>query len=138
MAGMSGGHTWLSGATPGGTAFGLVCFPQPEGGFHFGEALIFKDGVLYPSRIQYAPAMTYDPDEGDYVIELVNDQLGLTRITGHDDRLFWWSMPAWGSQNPPRWGVDPAAKMVMRQALARFEILGETAFGMNERSGPRP
>jgi hypothetical protein len=137
MGGMDG-HTWLSGATPGGTAFGLLSFPRPEGGFHFSEAFLFRNGVLYPSRARYAPPMSYDPDQGEYVIELVNDQLGLTRITGRDERLFWWSMAAWGSQQAPRWGLAPDAQMVMRQALARFEIDGETAFGMNERSGPRP
>lgn len=138
MGGMNSGHSWISGVTPTGTGFGLLVFPRgEEGGFHFCEAFVFKGGVLYPSRVQYAPAMTYDPDDPGYVIELVNDQLGLTRITGHDDRVFWWSMPAWGSAQPPRWGVDPDASIVMRQALARFEIDGETAYGMNERSGPR-
>ncbi|MET0374350.1 MAG: hypothetical protein ABW128_08840 [Rhizorhabdus sp.] len=138
MGGMNSGHSWISGATPGGTAFGLLSFPRDGGGFHLNEAFVFKGGILYPSRIQFAPPMSYDWREPGYTIELVNDQLGLTRITGHDDRLFWWSMPAWGSGQPPRWGVDPAAPMVMRQALATFQIDGETAYGMNERSGPRP
>lgn len=130
-------HTWLAGAFPGGTAFGIQTFPRPEGGFYFTEAYVYKNGVMYPNRVIYAPLMSYNPDQGDYVIELACDQLGLTRIVGRDKRLFWWSMPDWGSTLPPRWGIDPAAKTVMRQATAEYHLDGEIGYGMNERSGPR-
>jgi hypothetical protein len=130
-------HTWLGGVFPGGTAFGIQTFPRPEGGFFFSEAYVYKNGVMYPNRVIYAPLMSYDPDQGEYVIELACDELGLTRIKGRDKRLFWWSMPAWGSGQPPQWGIDPNAQTVMRQATAEYELDGEIGYGMNERSGPR-
>jgi hypothetical protein len=131
-------HTWLAGAFPSGTAFGIQTFPRPEGGFYFTEGFIYKNGVMYPNRVIYAPLMSYDPDQGEYVIELACDQLGLTRITGRDRRIFWWSMPAWGTAQPPRWGIAPEATTVMRQATAEYRLDGEVGYGMNERSGPRP
>lgn len=131
------GHTWLGGIFPSGTAFGIQTFPRPGGGFFFSEAYVYKDGVMYPSRVIHAPKMSFDPDQGDYVIELANDQLGLVRITGRDKRLFWWSMPAWGSGQMPRWGIDPEATTVMRQAVTEYELDGEIGYGMNERSGER-
>jgi hypothetical protein len=136
MGGMYG-HTWLAGAFPSGTAFGIQTFPRPEGGFFFTEGYVYKDGVMYPNRVIYAPQMSYDPNQGDYVIELACDELGLTRITGRDKRLFWWSMPAWGAAQPPRWGIAPEAQLVMRQAVTEYTLDGETGYGMNERSGPR-
>lgn len=132
------GHTWLAGVFPSGTTFGIQTFPRPEGGFFFTEAYIYRNGVMYPNRVLDAPRMSYDPDQGDYAIELACDQLGLTRIIGRDRRLFWWSMPAWGVPQPPRWGVDPQAATVMRQAVTQYDLDGETGYGMNERSGPRP
>jgi hypothetical protein len=131
-------HTWMAGAFPSGAAFGIQTFPRPEGGYFFTEAYIYKNGVMYPNRVIYAPLMSYDPDQGDYVIELACDQLGLSRIVGRDKRLFWWSMPAWGTAQPPRWGIDPAATTVMRQATAKYLLDDEIGYGMNERSGPRP
>lgn len=132
------GHTWLAGVFPSGTAFEIQTFPRPEGGFFFTEAYVYKDGIMHPNRVVYAPTMNYDPDQGDFVVELACDGLGLTRIAGRDKRLFWWSMPAWGTVEPPRWGIDPKAELVMRQAAAEYTLDGETGWGMNERSGPRP
>jgi hypothetical protein len=137
MGGMYG-HTWLAGAFPSGTAFGIQTFPRPEGGFFFTEGYVYKDGVMHPNRVIYAPPMSYDPDQGEYCIELACDELGLTRITGRDKRLFWWSMPAWGAAQPPRWGIAPEAQTVMRQAVTEYRLDGETGYGMNERSGLRP
>ncbi|MDO7843623.1 hypothetical protein [Sphingomonas immobilis] len=136
LGGMAG-HTWLAGVFPSGTAFGIQTFPRPDGGFFFSEGYVYKDGIMYPNRVLDAPRMSYDPDQGDYAIELACDQLGLTRIVGRDKRLFWWSMPAWGTTHAPRWGIDPEATMVMRQAVTEYTLDGETGYGMNERSGPR-
>jgi hypothetical protein len=131
------GHTWLGGAFPSGMTFGIQTFPRPEGGFHFTEGYIYKNGIMYPNRVIYAPRMNYDPDEPEFTLELACDQLGLTRITGSDRRLFWWSMAAWGRNEPPRWGIDPQSAMVMRQAVTRYECDGEIGYGIAERSGWR-
>jgi hypothetical protein len=136
MGGMMG-HTWMGGAGPGGAAFGVSCFPRPEGGFFYSEAFLFKDGVLYPARAQYAPPVSHDPGEGEYYLELVCDQLGLTRIACQNHRDFWWSMPAWGSGQAPRWGIAPEGGMVMRQGLASYKIGAAAAYGFSERSGER-
>ena len=131
------GHTWLGGLMPSGTAFGVQLYPRPGGGYYFSEAYIFKNGKMYPNRISYAPPMCFNPDQGEYVIELACDELGLTRIVGKDKRLFWWSMAEWGSGTRPQWGIDPNAATVMRQAVTEYTIDGEVGYGMNERSGPR-
>ncbi len=131
------GHSWLAGAFDSGMTFGIQTFPRPDGGYHFTEAYIWKDGVLYPNRVIHAPRMNYDASEPGFVVELACDQLGLTRIEGVDKRLFWWSMGAWGDGQPPRWGVDPDAAMVMRQAVTEYGCDGEVGYGMCERSGWR-
>jgi len=130
------GHTWTGGMFANGTAFGVQIFPRPEGGFFFSEAYIYKNGVMYPNRVVYAPPMSCDPNQGDYVIELACDELGLSRIIGRDQQVFWWSLSQWGSDQPIRWGIDPQASTVMRQATAEFRFDGEVGYGMCERSGP--
>ena len=52
-------------------------------------AFIWKDGKIYPNRIVFASQIaSVDPYE-EFVIEPACDQLGLTRITGHDTRVSW-------------------------------------------------
>lgn len=133
--GKMAGHTWLAGAFPSGTAFAIQTFPRPEGGYFFSEGYLFRDGMVYPNRVIHAPRFNPDADEPGFVVELACDQLGLTRIEGRDRRLFWWSMAKWGDGQPPRWGFDPAAGMVMRQGVTEYRLDGETGYGMCERSG---
>jgi hypothetical protein len=142
-------HTWVGAVFPEtGTALGLQCHMAhgTPGGYAFSEAYVWRDNVLYPNRIIYAPPVSRTDPHAEFVIELACDQLGLTRVTGRDTRVAWTSMGGGGlgqaGKNPMglnpatlNYGRRPDAPTVMSQSLATFELDGEPGMGMCERSG---
>jgi hypothetical protein len=142
-------HTWVGAVFPGsGTALGLQCHMAhgTPGGYVFSEAYVWRDGVLHPNRIIYAPPVSRDDPHAEFVIELACDALGLTRVTGRDTRVAWTSMGGGGlgesghrplALNPAtaNRGRQAGAATVMSQSLATFELDGQVGIGMCERSG---
>jgi hypothetical protein len=147
-------HTWVGAVFPGsGTAVGLQChmLHGTPGGYEFSEAYVWRDGVLYPNRVIYAPPVSRDDPHAEFVVELACDELGLTRLHGHDTRVAWTSMGSLGLGGMGSIGVAtdrnemtvidqgrglmPNAGRVMSQALTVYELDGEPGAGMCERSG---
>ena len=145
MDGMEG-HTWIGAVFESGMCVGIQCYPRVDGGYHYSEAYIYKDGEVHPNRVIYVSRLNRNPHKDAFVAELACDALGLTRITGEDHQALWWAMAAWGGaraagdpldRRPGRYayGADPTAPMLMKQALATFDCNGERGVGMQERSG---
>jgi len=145
-------HTWVGAVFPeSGTAVGLQCHIAhgTPGGYEFSEAYVWRDGVLYPNRVIYAPPVSRDDPHAEFVVELACDELGLTRLHGRDTRIVWTSMGTLGLGGMGTAGVEvtgsptagigrglmPDAGRVMSQALATYELDGEPGAGMCERSG---
>lgn len=134
LVGMAG-TCWMSGLFPSGRGFGVLVNHGADRRDWYSEAYTTDGRTLTPARVLKHPLRHRDPDEGDFWIQLASDELGLVDIRGRDVRSFFWSMPAWGAQVPPKYGLDPRCGVVMKQALARYAWDGETGFGLNERSG---
>lgn len=142
-------HAWMGGVFGSGLAFGVNTMYRSDGGFHVNEGYVFRDGVFYPNRVRYATELDpASPDTDGFVVELVCDELGLTRITGRDVAKLWWAMggPAKASAQPGSiaagglaFGRDLSVPRLMSQALARFECESggdlDVGYGMDERSG---
>lgn len=131
------GTCWMSGLFPSGKGFGVLVNIGVDGRYWFSEACTTDGMTLSPARVLQFPKRHRDLDEGRFWLQLASDSLGLIDIAGEDVRAFYWSMPSWGSAatTPPRYGKDPHAGVLMKQALARYEWNGEIGFGLNERSG---
>ncbi|NBU84890.1 MAG: hypothetical protein EBS21_09940 [Sphingomonadaceae bacterium] len=136
LEGMAG-TCWMSGLFPSGKGFGVLVNIGVDGRYWFSEACITDGTTLSPARVLQFPGRHHDLDEGRFWVQLASDSHGLIDIAGEDVRAFYWSMPSWGSTAtvPPRYGKDPEAGILMKQALARYQWNGETGFGLNERSG---
>ena len=134
LVGMAG-TCWMSGLFPSGRGFGLLVNHAADGRDGYSEAYTTDGNKITPARILKYPLHHRDRKEGGFWIQLASDELGLVDIRGRDQRVFFWSMPEWGGQSPPRYGLDPTAGVVMKQALARYEWEGEIGYGLNERSG---
>lgn len=142
-------HCWMEGVFPeSGIAFGVQAHRSSiygGQGYAFNEAFIWKNNRVYANRVLYAPPVYRDDPHGEFLLELACDELGLTRITGHDTRVSWITM---GSQGLGGVSGQPLAKeatmalgkrsdaeSVMSQALTVFECDGEQGVGFAERSG---
>jgi hypothetical protein len=132
-----GGTCWMSGLFPSGKGFGVNVSIGADGRFVYSEACTTDGKTLFPARILQFPRRHRDLDEGPFWLQFTSDAHGLIDIRGEDIRAFYWSMPSWGSTatTPPRYGKDPTAGILMKQALARYEWDGEIGHGLNERSG---
>lgn len=136
MPGMVG-HTWAEGyCAQSGRGFGTTMFLRPGGGYVHSEGFLLQDDRMYPARTIHQPSIDRDPANRDYVFELACDELGLVRITGTDVRAFWWQLQGWGVHAPIRFGWDPAAPVLMKQGIGRFQWdNGDIGYGLVERSG---
>ncbi len=143
-------HTWIGAVFPeSGRAVGLQCHMRhgASGGYAFSEAYVWDGETVHPNRIIYAPPVNRDDPRADFVVEVACDSLGLTRLTGRDDRTVWTSMGLGGlgelgsrpmgaaAAAAGALGLRPDAARVMSQSLASFECDGEPGYGMCERSG---
>ncbi len=142
-------HAWMEAVFPdSGLAFGIQahCSDVYGGqGYAFSEAFIWKDGKVYPNRIVYAPRIASEDPYAEFLIELACDELGLTRITGHDTRVSWFTMGTRGlggvsgqpmaEEQTMGLGRLPNAATLMSQSLAAFELDGVRGSGFTERSG---
>ena len=142
-------HAWMEAVFPdSGMAFGIQahCSDVYGGqGYAFSEAFIWKDGRVYPNRIIYAPRIAGEDPYAEFLIELACDELGLTRITGHDTRVSWFTMGTHGlggvsgqpmaEEQTMGLGRLPNAATLMSQSLAVFELDGVRGSGFTERSG---
>jgi hypothetical protein len=142
-------HCWMEGVFPeSGIAFGVQAHRSSVyggQGYGFNEAFIWKDGRVYPNRVLYAPPVYRDDPHADFLLELACDELGLTRITGHDTRISWIAMGSNGlggvtgqpltNETTMSLGKRTDAASVMSQALTVFDLDGEPGMGFAERSG---
>jgi len=118
------GHCWLSALFPDGSAFGCLAYPPLPGKteYSYNDAVIYKNGKLYPARITKAPFLRRIVFAGDDVTVELESELGKTRITGVT------GLSTFRVGNPDIGGLN------LQQAGARFTWDGQSAFGMVERS----
>lgn len=132
-----GTHNWMEAVFPSGLALGVNVMFRPDGGYFSNEGYVYSDGVFHPSRVRWATAL--DPasaDRAEFVIELVNDALGLTRITGTDRRALWRSFgTALSHSHELTYGRDLNQPRLMCQAVAEYRHEDEVGYGLDERSG---
>jgi hypothetical protein len=135
-------HTWMGAVFPAnGRAFGLQCHRGHggAGGYEFSESYVYQDGVLYPTRVIYAPPLSRNDPHATFDVQLACDELGLVHLRGHDTHVLWTSMGPLGLGQPAgtvpaRKGLLPDAPTAMSQAVARYDWAGDPGYGMNERS----
>lgn len=136
MPGMVG-HCWSEGySADGRRGFGMSMFNRAGGGYVHTEGFLFEDGRMYPARVLCTPHLDRDPQMRDAVFELACDELGLRRILATEMRAWWWQLPGWGVHGTLKYGWNPQAPMLMRQAMTRFDWEdGAVGYGLVERSG---
>ena len=119
------GHCWLSAVFPNGDAFGSLAYPPREGSdgeYSYNDAVVFKDGRLYPARIVRAPFLRRITPKGDEFILELESELGRTVIEGVT------ALNTFRIGNPDIGGLN------LQQGGALYRWGDQTAYGMVERS----
>jgi hypothetical protein len=119
------GHCWLSAVFPDGSAFGSLAYPPREGSngeYSYNDAVIFKNGRLYPARIVKAPFLRRIVPSGDEMVLELESQLGRTVIEGTT------ALNTFRIGNPDIGGLN------LHQGGALFRWGDQKAYGMCERS----
>jgi hypothetical protein len=119
------GHCWLSAVFPDGSAFGSLAYPPREGSkgeYSYNDAVLFKDGRLYPARIVKAPFLRRIVPSGDEMVLELESDLGRTVIEGTT------ALGTFRIGNPDIGGLN------LQQGGALFRWGDQKAYGMCERS----
>jgi hypothetical protein len=119
------GHCWLSAVFPNGDAFGSLAYPPREGSdgtYAYNDAVIFKDGRLYPARIVQAPFLRRITPKGEEFMLELESELGRTVIEGTT------ALNTFRVGNPDIGGLN------MHQGGALFRWGDQKAYGMVERT----
>jgi len=125
------GHNWQSALFPSGRAFGFIhYYPRPDRSLKFVEGwLIDDDGEVQAAEIIDTPWMRHIPTIGEDVSLTFRTSRGDVRIEGET------SLSTFHPERPIR---DAVTFPSLQQGIARYRWNGEEAFGMIERSIPRP
>jgi hypothetical protein len=119
------GHCWLSAVFPDGSAFGSLAYPPragSDGEYSYNDAVIYKDGRLYPARIVKAPFLRRIVASGDEMVLELESELGRTVIEGTT------ALNTFRIGNPDIGGLN------LQQGGALFRWGNQKAYGMVERS----
>jgi hypothetical protein len=120
----------------------MVGYQSPDGAITYDEGYLMVDGQVHPARITAAPRMDRNPLSAPFTYDFATETLGTVRIGGRDMSSFVWSQQGWigigSDQMHPRYRLDPAAPLVMKQSPAEFVWDGEYGWGMREISGELP
>jgi hypothetical protein len=119
------GHCWLSAVFPDGSAFGSLAYPPREGTdgkYSYNDAVICKDGRLYPARIVNAPFLRRIVPAGDEMLLELESDLGRTVIEATT------ALSTFRIGNPDIGGLN------LQQGGALFRWGNQQAYGMCERS----
>jgi hypothetical protein len=120
------GHIWSTASFPSGAGFGLHAFPTADGGVLWSEGHVVRDGVLVPAKPLRATWLgSYRPSGETYELALQTKDGQVFEITGR-------TLNAVVAQMLP--GAAPGEQAPIFQACTRYEMGGETAIGMLERS----
>ncbi len=119
------GHCWLSAVFPDGSAFGSLAYPprkDTNGELSYNDAVIYKNGRLYPARILKAPFLRRIVPAGDELLLELDSELGRTVIEGTT------ALNTFRIGNPDIGGLN------LHQGGALFRWGNQKAYGMVERS----
>jgi hypothetical protein len=119
------GHCWLSALFPDGSAFGSLAYPprgDSNGEYSYNDAVIYKNGRLYPARITKAPFLRRILPAGDEMLLELESDLGRTVIE------------ATTALNTFRIGNPDIGGLNLQQGGALFRWGDQKAYGMCERS----
>jgi hypothetical protein len=119
------GHCWLSAVFPDGSAFGSLAYPPREGSggeYSYNDAVIYKNGRLYPARIVKAPFLRRIVPAGDEMLLELDSELGRTVIEGTT------ALNTFRIGNPDIGGLN------LQQGGAVYRWGNQMAYGMVERS----
>jgi hypothetical protein len=118
------GHCWLSAVFPDGSAFGSLAYPPRQGSseYSYNDAVIYKNGRLYPARILQAPFLRRIVPAGDELLLELESELGKTVIEGTT------ALNTFRIGNPDIGGLN------LQQGGALFRWGRQQAYGMVERS----
>jgi hypothetical protein len=119
------GHCWLSAVFPDGSAFGSLAYPPREGSdgeYSYNDAVIYKNGRLYPAKIIKAPFLRRVIPSGDEMLLELQSDLGRTVIEATT------ALSTFRIGNPDIGGLN------LQQGGALFRWGDQKAYGMCERS----
>ena len=119
------GHCWLSAVFPDGSAFGSLAYPPREGSngeYSYNDAVIYKNGRLFPARIIQAPFLRRIMSSGDEMVLELESDLGRTVIEGTT------ALTTFRIGNPDIGGLN------LQQGGALFRWDGQQAYEHVERS----
>jgi hypothetical protein len=119
------GHCWLSAVFPDGSAFGSLAYPPRAGSngeYSYNDAVIYRNGRLYPARIVKAPFLRRIVPSGDEMVLELESDLGRTVIEGTT------ALNTFRVGNPDIGGLN------LQQGGALFRWGDQAAYGMCERS----
>jgi hypothetical protein len=123
------GHIWQSALFPSGRGFGYVGFPPPPaGGASYMEGYFFNGRKMLPARFRHVPWLTTAKPFGqDAGFELETEE-GILRI--HGETVATTFKSNFGEDHGSTWPDT----LLLQQGCARYQLGGEEAFGMIERS----
>jgi hypothetical protein len=119
------GHCWLSAVFPDGSAFGSLAYPPRQdshGELSYNDAVIYKDGRLYPAKIIRTSFLRRLVSAGDELLLELESALGRTVIEGTT------ALNTFRVGNPDIGGLN------LHQGGALFRWGNQKAYGMVERS----
>lgn len=120
------GHVWAAALFPSGGGFGLQAYPTADGGMLWAEGYVIRDGALVGAQVLRAPWLNSYWSRGE--------RLAIS-LRSHDGELFEIAGETLGTVVGARLpGASPAEQLSLFQAYARYEMRGETAINMIERS----
>jgi len=120
------GHVWAAAAFPSGAGFGFQTYPTADGGVLWAEGYVVQDGALVAAEVVRAPWLkSYWPAGERIDIALRTRDGELFEIAGETVASFI------GMMRP---AIRPADQVPLFQSYARYEMRGERAINMIERS----
>ncbi|MET0656976.1 MAG: hypothetical protein ABW110_02315 [Steroidobacteraceae bacterium] len=120
------GHVWAAAYLPNGFGFGLQSYPTANGGVLWSEAHVLRDGRLDPAQIVQAPWLQNYWERGErFAIRLKTRDEVTHEIRGE-------TIGTAASLMLP--GPTPGDYIPLMQAYARYEVDGQSAINMLERS----
>lgn len=119
------GHCWASALFPSGRGFGVLAFPERPGAGAYNEGFVLDGGALVPATVVAPPWLRRLRASGEEVSFTLRTADGDVEVVG--ETVLASCLPA---------GLSPEFPPVLHQACARYELDGETTFGMMERSIP--
>jgi hypothetical protein len=120
------GHVWAAAIFPDGTGFGFQIYPTAEGGILWQEAHVVRDGRLVPAKVIRAPWLrSYRTHDETFSFEFETMDGERYEVSGT-------TLASVLTMMVPAARTDD--QVILSQSQVRYEMRGQSAINMMERS----